>query len=124
RKAHKPNDLTLAINSQGFTADSIRRHWEWLHARGARPDEGLEDPCCPGGWVGEADDDAVVVDGRGSVPGIAAEVTEVHRNSILPEEGVRCAHAANSHAAGAGDAHHLAQIVDSRGRAGGITGQR
>src|SRR5262245_500930 len=70
--------------------------------------------------VGKADDDTRVVNGRWSVPGHAAEVADVSRYSVLPDNCVCGAEAPYRAIADARDTHYSALIIDRRGCRAGI----
>src|SRR5512142_363485 len=55
---------------------------------------------------------------------MSAEVTDIGRNAILPEHGMSGADTSDGDAASTRDADNLAQIIDGRGGADGIAGQR
>src|SRR5215470_15768271 len=124
RNPGKADDLSLIVNAKRGAARFTGKRGQRLHSRGRGPDESLVigGAGVVAGNIGKADHCALVVDSRGSIPGFAAQASEIHRNTVFPEHGMTGAEASDTLIANAGDTHNLAAVIDCGCGGHGVTG--
>ena len=71
----------------------------------------------------ETNDRSLIIDRCGRVPGIAADVAKINRNTVLPKHRVFSADASDRNTAIAGNADHLTEVIDCCGRDGAVARQ-
>src|SRR3977135_2365036 len=120
--ARQSHHLAMLINTRSLATQIARQLPKRLHTGRARPNERFKCPGHAGCDIREADDDASVVNGRGCIPSVSTKITEIHRNAVIPQDGVFGTDATNGDAAISRNTNHLTAIVDRRSSTGAIPG--
>src|SRR5215472_12849561 len=108
--ARRSHHLILLVNAVGDAAQIAWQLTERPHAALLGPDECLIMPrvwWCGSGQIGKAHHGPVVVDGGGSIPGNAAEATQINGGTVFPHHCATGAEAANRNITTAGNPDYL-----------------
>src|SRR5215475_1789006 len=124
--ARQTYHLALVVNPVGFAVVISWERAEILDTIAFSPAESMESRVIGVGarHTGKPDDIAFLIDRRGRIPMVGADVAEVDHIAFVPKHRMTGGMSSNRLVADTGNSDDLTSVIDRRGGAGGVAGEQ